>query len=261
MKKLISLFTFSVLFLSVVSCNGGRKAVSSSEYDKTEMSVGPFHGVSASNGIRVILTDSQQGKVTVRANKGCREYLKIKVINGVLTLSIKEGAFKNKKSPTGKIEVVVPSKKVDGIYGSTGAHFTADDIISKTSVIVNLSTGSVFRGKITAKSVSVNLTTASNFNSAVNTEDFSVEQTTGAVSTVSGSAKKAFLVSTTAGVSHWESMKIGYLSADLSTAATAAVDAEEISVKVSTAGTLRYKGSPKIKDLDVSTAGVIRSIK
>lgn len=261
MKKLIYFFTLSIFLLSAVSCNGGRKTASSDKSDKTVVSVGSFHSVRANNGIRVILTDCQQGKVTVRADKRYREYLRIKVVNGVLTLSVKDGDFKKKRAPKGKIEVLVPDKKVDGIYGSTGAHFIAEDIKSKNSVIVNLSTGSVFRGKITAKSVSVNLSTGSAFDSFVCTDDFSMDQATGTVSTLSGSAKNASLVSSTGSTSRWGDMKIGYLDADLSTASTATVDAEVISVGVSTAGTLRYKGLPKIKNIDVSTAGSVRSVK
>jgi hypothetical protein len=234
---------FLSLLLTASVCNLlAQKTISDPNVEKR--TVGAFHGIDVSTGIKLILTEGSTEEVAVSASKTeYRDKIITKVENGILKIQYetKMGAI-NKKKENKELRAYVSYKMLDKLDVTTGANVEISGVLSSKSLDIKSNTGGVIKGEI-------------------NITSLKIKQNTGSIITMSGKAESLDIDGDTGSKFLGEGLKTTNCSAAAATGAGVIITVEkELEAKANTGGYIKYKGDGGIRNIKTNTGGSVSKI-
>jgi hypothetical protein len=232
----------SLLILSIISCSIliAQKTISDPNVQQRDLH--GFHAIAVSNGIEVVLTQSNTEAVAVSAvETEDRDKITTIVENGILKISYEYDIWKllRKNNWNKKLKAYVSVVNLDMMRISTGSYIRAEGPLKSPSLEMRVSSGAVFEGKIDAATIDIN-------------------QSGGSRITISGSAKG--MVCTGTSGSRFSGYDLEVDKCEIKTTSGAKIEVTvngELSARVSSGGQVFYKGSGVIRNLRTSMGGNI----
>ena len=239
MKKLVLSFLAIAITGSLVLA---QKIINDPNAEKRTVST--FHGIETGTGIELSLTEGSSEEVVVSAaTTEFRNKIITKVENGILKIyyETKTGAI-NKKKETKYLKAYVSYKALDLLHATTGAEVKINGVLKSASFDMKANTGAIVDGEVDIAALKVS-------------------QSTGSKVTLSGKADKLDIDGDTGSKFKGEDMSTSNCNVTVSTGAIVFVNAErELQAKASTGGSVKYKGSPTVKEIKRSTGGSVNKI-
>jgi hypothetical protein len=205
--------------------------------EKTEIrNVKGFTGVNVSEGIKVELTFGDNEYVEVIAEEEDIQRVVTELEGSTLDIHIKGN---NWNSWNKKILVKVTAVKIEFLDASSGSRIETQNLVISDNLKLGVSSGA-------------DLKVAFNANSA------SCDANSGSSATLKGESQ-LFKAQASSGSSiHANELKAMKVKADVSSGASISVNAnEEIEAEASSGGSIKYSGSPKMKDIEKSSGGSV----
>ena len=239
MKKLLLSFLFIVVTGTALLA---QKVINDLNAEKRTVS--GYHGIDVATGIELTLTNGNAEEVAVSAaTTEFRDKIVTKVENGILKIyyETKTGAV-NKIKETKDLKAYVSYKTLDLLHVSTGAKVKINGVLKSASLSMEANTGALIDGEVDIASLKVS-------------------QNTGSKISLSGKAEKLDINGDTGSKFKGDDMSTSNCSVTVSTGAIVSVSAEkELQAKASTGGSVKYKGSPTVKEIKKSTGGSVNKI-
>ncbi len=202
---------------------------------------GSFSTIIISDGIDLILTQGNEETITVSAtDQKYLPQLKTEVENGILKIYLKSHSIKWVKSERTKLKAYISFKTLEKLVCSSGVVVIVKSKLDLADLEMNFTSGSVFTGELNAKQLSV-------------------EQSSGAVINISGKAEKIIIkLSSGANFKGFE-LAVNYCDAIASSGAGVKITVnKELNAKASSGAGIHYKGEALIRDLNVSSGGIVK---
>ena len=239
MKKLL----LSFLLIAVTSTALLAQTVIN-DLNAEKRSVSGYHGIDVATGIELTLTEGNAEEVAVSAaTTEFRDKIVSKVENGILKIyyESKTGSI-NKTKENKYLKAYVSYKTLDLLHVTTGAKVKINGVLKSASLSMEANTGAIVEGEVNIASLKVN-------------------QNTGSKVTLSGKADKLDVDGDTGSKFKGDDMSTSNCNVTVSTGAFVSVSAEkELQAKASTGGSVKYKGSPTVKEIKRSTGGSVNKI-
>ena len=239
MKKLVVSFLAIAITGSLVLA---QKIINDPNAEKRTVST--FHGIEVGTGIELSLMEGSSEEVAVSAaTTEFRDKIVTRVENGLLKIyyETKTGAI-NKTKETKYLKAYVSYKALDLLHATTGAEVKINGVLKSASLDMKATTGALIEGEVDIAALKIS-------------------QSTGSKITLSGKADKLNIDGDTGSKFKGEDMSTSSCSVEVSTGAIVSVKAEkELQVKASTGGSVKYKGSPTVKEIKRSTGGSVNKI-
>lgn len=232
MKKIL----FSLLILAAINADAQKTINDPNAEART---VGSFHGLQVSNAFTVIVTQADVEGVAVSAgNKEDVAKITTKVENGILRIGLNEGNKWWSKNP--KLKAYISVKTLDLIKASGATDINIEGGLKVPSLKLELSGASDLEGALTVSDeLEVRLSGASDI-------------------TISGAAEKVTIDANGASDVKAFDFTANTCSVEASGASTVRITADkEMSVKLSGASTVNYKGNATIRDIKTTGASSI----
>ncbi len=231
MKKLTSLLLFS----SIIAGVSAQTPSVINDKNAQARNVNGFHAIKISSGIDLYLTQSNEEGVAVSANEEkYRDNIKTVVENGVLKIYYDAGTNLHINWDNRKMKAYVSVKNIDNLEASGGSDIYVQGTLQVADFKLQVSGGSDFYGALEAA-------------------NFSVSQSGG--SDVKASGKAAMLSVEASGGSdfHGYDLNADNCTLDASGGSDMYITVnKELTIKASGGSDVSYKGSPVIKDMNVS---------
>jgi hypothetical protein len=239
MQKLIVSF---LLVAGLYTAAGAQTTIQDSQAEKRD--VGSFHGIEVSTGIQLLLTHGNSEDVAVSAAEpDYRDKIVTKVEKGILKIyyDSKIGAI-NRRHEDKRLKAYVSYKMLDVLRVNTGAEVKIDGQLSTNYLDLDASTGAEIYGQINIGTLKIN-------------------QSTGSKITFSGKAEKLEADGDTGSKFLGEDLEVSTCSVEVSTGAGIYITVQkDLSVKASTGGYVKYKGTAGIKTIKANTGGFVTRI-
>lgn len=205
---------------------------------------GSFSAITVTDGIDVYLTQGQTESVTVTSSD--EKYMsrfKTEVENGTLKIYYDNKGINWAFNEKRKLKAWVTFKNIDKLHVSGGASVKVSNAIDADKLDMRFTSGSHFTGKINAK-------------------ELTVDQSSGSGMTVSGRADKITVECSSASVFKGYDLAVDYCDAKATSGAGVHITInKELNAKANSGGGIKYKGAALIKDLSVSSGGVVKKEK
>jgi len=238
MKQIAAL----VFFLFSVCQLQAQKVYNDPNVEKR--TVGSFHGINVGTGIKLVISEGATEEVAVSSNKPeYRDKIVTEVENGILKIYY-ENKLKaiNTNKEKKELRAYVSYKKLDELNATTGAIVHVDGVLKAGSLKLKANTGGTVEG-------------------AVNVDDLEVDENTGAVVTLSGEAEKFSFDGDTGAVFHGTELKTNSCDVSASTGSGVYITVQnDLTVKASTGGYVKYKGNAAAKSIKTSTGAFVRKL-
>lgn len=223
--------------------------------------VGQFSGIDVSTGVKVVFTQENSTSVKVFADADKLQNVITKVENGILKISIDNKGTKNLRFKN--LSVNVSSPKMDRIKTSSGSNFTTVNEIRGKEMTVDASSGSGIVAKFQISGTSnIEASSGSNVKASISSDKVLVKSSSGSSIKLEGNAEYVSI-----DASSGASCKADQLTANIgivesTSGSSVSVSAKnQLTVKASSAGSVKYRGNPKIEaNISKSSAGSLNQI-
>jgi len=202
---------------------------------------GSFSAIKVSDGIDLFLSQGNEESVAVSASEPkYLERLKTEVANGVLKIYYDNSGVIWNSNNKRKLRAYVSFKMLEKLQGSSGASIDAKNILNLAYLDMHLSSGAQFTGE-------------------VKIGEMKIDQNSGSEINVTGSVEKIKIDMSSGAIFKGYDLNAEYCEAKASSGGEARISVnKELAAKASSGGSIRYKGNTSIKDLDVSSGGVVK---
>ncbi len=230
---------FSVLILSfflLTSCIDFNNSVTGSGNVITEYhEVGDFHGIEAGAGLNVYVEFGEMSnEVEVIADENLHEYIKVEVINGILKITSR----RNIRKASSK-DVFVQAGTIDELEVSSAADFIGENLLI-------------------ARDIDIEVSSAADLELELEAETARIEVSSSGSVYIRGRAQRLLADVSSAGDLDASDFIVEEADVEASSAADARVHVtEKIRAEASSAGSVRYKGNPKERNTETSSAGSV----
>ncbi len=214
---------------------GAGRIDSSGQKISENRTVGSFTGVDVKGNIKVILTQSESPNVKITADKNFLSEITTEVKENVLHISVS-----NNISRREKIEAHISTNTISSLSVAAGARLESADAIQGNELILECSSGA-----------STVLT--------LNYRKIEGESSSGAEIKLKGTAGSVVLDASSGAMIDAENLvaQVGDLSG--SSGALIKVNiASELSADITSGASIRYAGSPNIKNLNTGSGGTLQ---
>ena len=223
--------------------------------------VGQFFGIDVSAGVKVVFTQENSTSVKVFADADKLQNVITKVENGILKISIDNKVTKNLRFKN--LSVNVSSPKMDRIKTSSGSNFTTVNEIRGKEMTVDASSGSGIIAKFQISGTSnIEASSGSNVKASISSDKVLVKSSSGSSIKLEGNTEYVSI-----DASSGASCKADQLTANIgvvesTSGSSVSVSAkDQLTVKASSAGSVKYRGNPKIEaNISKSSAGSLNQI-
>jgi len=199
--------------------------------------VGSFDAISASAGMNVIVTFGDPSEeIEVVADDNLHEVITTEVVAGTLKITSRASIRRAESK-----DVYVSSGRLESIEVSSAANLRGNNAMK-------------------AGELDIEVSSAGDLFLEVEADAIDIEVSSSGEATLSGSADRLDLEVSSAGDLDAAELIVAYCDAEVSSAGDAYVNVtEELNAEASSAGHIRYKGDPKRKNIDSSSAGSVSS--
>ncbi len=236
--------------LSATSCvavNGINKIKGSGELTERTISIPDFSSVDASNGVQVILSQTQaEGKATIEADDNVIEFVELKVEDRELKVEMEDD--RSYSNITVIVKVAIPENVVS-LEASSGSRIASESVLKGANIDIDVSSGANVSVAVDATQCDVETTSGSRAKVAMRADVCTVEATSGSNATLTGEVT-SLTVKTSSGAAYR-----GYdlVSKDCNVASSSGSSArvavtEHLQARASSGASIRYddKGSQKL---------------
>ena len=146
-------FLLSILFVSALAINA-QKIINDANAERRP--VKSFHAVKVSGGIDLYISEGDEAIAVSARDAETRNYIKTEVVDGVLKIWFEWKNGRNIFMSTNKqLKAYVSYKKLDALSASGGCDIIVDGTITQSSLSINISGGSDFKGKVAVQDLKV----------------------------------------------------------------------------------------------------------
>ena len=205
---------------------------------------GSFTSITITDGIDLYLTQGNTESVWVgAADEKYMDRFKTEVENNTLKIYYDNKGINYAFNEKRKLKAWVSFKTLEKLVASGGADVRAYRGIDVASLDMKFTSGSHFNGKITAK-------------------ELRVEQNSGSGMTVSGKADKINVEGSSGSIFKGYELTVDYCTAKSSSGAGVHITInKELNAKANSGGGIRYKGTALIRDVNISSGGIVKKEK
>ncbi|MFT3911009.1 MAG: head GIN domain-containing protein [Ferruginibacter sp.] len=202
---------------------------------------GSFTAISVSDGIELYLTAGTAESIAVSfADEKYEEKFKTEVEDGVLKIWFDNRGINYNDNKRRKLKAWVSFKTLEKLTASGGANVKLASAISVNDFEMKFSSGSLFEGEVKSKTISLDLSS-------------------GAVVTMSGSAEKITLDAGSGAIFKGYEFTTDYCNAKASSGGDVRISVgKELTANANSGGGIHYKGTAVIKDINISSGGVVK---
>lgn len=240
MKIVTKVVVLAVLFISTTSCfidnitgiNGNGNVISENRKIYSE-----FDAIKVSQGIELILTQSEDFSLTVEADENIIGILKTEVKGNTLHVYFEKNIYRATSR-----KVYLNTYIITSLAASSGAQIISKNNLKSENLDLDASSGSFINIKTTAHFVRS-------------------ETSSGASMRVTGSTKSSRFSASSGSTIHADELVSENTTAKVSSGANMDVYASEsLTAKASSGGNIDYAGNPKVIDKDTSSGGSVSEI-
>ena len=241
MKKSLYLFMLNFLFITGFAQN---KVVYDANVEQRNVS--SFHAIKISNGIQLMLQQSNTEAVAVSAETAEeRNAIKTEVVNGELRIYLEQKAQKWWDQLKGKgfhAKAYVSVKNLDHIDGSSGSRTKVDGTLNATNLSIDLSSGASFTGAVKASKMDIDQNSGATSDENGTVDDLPIH-------TSSGAKFSGYDLTANTGKANASSGSKIELSIN-----------KEFSASASSGGGIEFKGAGALTNVSTSSGGRVRKI-
>lgn len=236
MKKLLFL---SLILVSFAARAQDTQVVNDPNAQKRTVS-GSFTAIDISDGIELTLVQGNEESVAVSASE--EKYLsriKTEVSNGTLKISYDHEGL---KWTTGKMKLRawVSCKTLAKLHASSGSEVNVKSGIESDILDMKFTSGAEFNGKLNAKQLTI-------------------EQNSGSLINLSGKAEKISIEASSGAMMKGYDLTVDYCDAKASSGASVNITIQkELNARASSGGGIKYKGDGLIRDINISSGGMVK---
>ena len=240
MKTFTKVLALTVLFFSTTSCfidnfagvKGNGNVISENRKVDSD-----FDAIKVSQGIELILTQSNNFSLTVEADENIMDLLKTTVKGNTLHVSFEKNVYRATSR-----KVYLSTETISSLATSSGANIISENTIKSENIDLDASSGSF-----------INIKTRANF--------VQCETSSGATMKVVGTTKSSKFSASSGSTIHADKLESENTTAKVSSGANIDVYASEsLTAKASSGGDIDYAGNPKAIDKDTSSGGSVSAI-
>ncbi|WP_292010362.1 DUF4252 domain-containing protein [Chryseobacterium sp.] len=217
--------------------------------------VGQFTGVQVSTGVNLVYKQENSTSVKVLADADKLQYVITKVENGILKVYIDNKGVKNLKF--NNLSVNVSSPRMNSIKTSSGANFTAVDLVKENSLELEASSGSNLTGKFNvSNATNVAVSSGANMNATINSANMTLKGSSGSNTKLVGQVDNATFDISSGALCKAEDLIVNNAQAETSSGSNLTLNVKSrLSVKASSGGSVKYKGNPQVESRISKTSG------
>lgn len=207
--------------------------------DKTEVrKVSGFNGIDVSEGIKVELTYGDKEFVEVTADEEYIESVITEVDGSTLEIHLKGNNWNMRNR---HILVKVTAKQIEKLEASSGSSIITQNLIETENLKMHVSSGAGLKVAFKATTASCGSSSGANAKLKGDVGSFETDASSGASI-------------------HADELQAKKVNADVSSGASISVSvSDELIADASSGGSIRYIGSPKMKDIEKSSGGSVHS--
>ncbi len=234
------LFIFLATILSTASFSQETKQVNDPHAHSRSLNAS-FSAISVTDGIELYLTSSNEESLAVSySDEKYAKYFKTEVENGTLKIYYDNNAINYSEKNRRKLKAYVSFKTLDKLTASGGAHVKIPVAITVNDLSARISSGAMLEG-------------------AINGNSLNVEQNSGSQVTISGKAAKIDVDVSSGAIFKGFDFAVDYCQAKASSGGSVRIAVQkELSAKANSGGGIRYKGNAVIRDIDISSGGIVK---
>jgi Putative auto-transporter adhesin, head GIN domain len=158
MKRLFSIIVVATFFTTA----SGQKTINDANAQKRNVS--GFHAIEVSGGIDLYLSQGDEAVAVSAAKDEDRGRIVTEVKNGVLIIKFEWKSSLKFNWDNRKLKAYVSFKNLDGLEASGGSDVIVDGTIKTTTLNMQISGGSDFKGKIESDELEINASGGSDVN-------------------------------------------------------------------------------------------------
>jgi hypothetical protein len=200
-----------------------------------------FSAISVTDGIELYLNQGSEEALAVSyADEKYGERFKTVVENNVLKIYYDRTGISWSDNNKRKLRAYVSFKTLEKLTGSAGADVRLTGDIDVSNLDIKFTSGAFFKGKIKAR-------------------ELNVAQNSGSDIDLSGSAEKISIDISSGAVFKGFDFAVDYCNAKATSGGGVRISVQkELSAKANSGGGIHYKGSGVIKDIDISSGGIVK---
>lgn len=236
MKKIF----LSLLILMSLQSFSQDAVMNDANAEKRTLS-GSFSAIKVSDGIDLYLSQGNEESIAVSASDPkYMDRFKTEVENGTLNIYYdKKGMIWNGNEKK-KLRAYVSFKTLEKLQASSGASVDAKNTFTLNKLQMSFSSGAQFTGQ-------------------VDIADMDVAQNSGAEINITGKAEKLKVDLNSGAIFKGFDLAVDYCDAKASSGAGIRINVnKELNAKANSGGGIKYKGNGVIKDLNVSSGGMVK---
>ncbi|MFN8248763.1 MAG: head GIN domain-containing protein [Ferruginibacter sp.] len=200
-----------------------------------------FSAISVTDGIELYLSEGETESLAVSyADEKYAERFKTIVEKGVLRIYFDTEGISWSDNRKRKLKAYVSFKNLDKLTATAGADVHVPATISVKKLEMRFTSGAVFDGSVKA-------------------EILSVDQNSGSQVSISGTVGKVEIDVSSGAIFKGYDFTADYCDARATSGASVKIAVEkELSARASSGGGIHYKGTAVIKNVDVSSGGIVK---
>ena len=237
MKKL---FLSLITLITVAAFAQENTVIADANAQKRSLSES-FTGITVSDGINLYLTQSNEESVAVSASdEKYIERFKTNVENGILKIYFDNKGINWSANERKKLKAYVSFKTLEKLHASGGADVKMQGSLDAANLDIKFTSGSAFSGKLKAT-------------------ELTVEQNSGSAIDISGTANNIKVDVSSGAVFKGYDLTVEFCDAKATSGGGIRITInKELSAKANSGGGVKYKGAAVIKDINVSSGGLVK---
>lgn len=219
-----------------------------------------FHGIDISSGVIVDFTQGNERKVEVIADADKMQYVKTKVENGILKVSIDRSFNKNLKFK--KLLVNIQNPNLDDLYVSSGSIFKTKNRVSDNKLDAQINSGAIVNADLDYQNIVVQANSGSVLTLDLNAKEFDFSGNSGMIINAKGNAESFSLKLNSGASCNAQNLEAKNVKVDVNSGAIAKVNASStLDVLASSGAIVQYKGNPEVtSNVKKSSGAIIKKI-
>ena len=219
-----------------------------------------FHGVDISAGVIVDFTQGNDRKVEVIADADKMQYVKTKVENGILKVSIDRGSNKNLRFK--KLMINIQNPNLDDIHLSSGSIFKTKNKVSDDRLNAQINSGAIVTADLEYNSMTIQANSGSVLTLELNTKNLDFSGNSGMIINAKGIADTVSFKLNSGASCNAQDLITKNMKLDVNSGAIAKVNANStLDITASSGAIVQYKGNPEVNsNIKKSNGAIIRKI-
>lgn len=237
-----------------------QKPAPISDNTSSVRNVESFHGIDISSGVIVDFTQGNDRKVEVIADADKMQYVKTKVENGILKVSIDRSSNKNMRFK--KLLVNIQNPNLDDLYVSSGSIFKTKNRVSDEKLNAQINSGAIVTADLDYQNIVVQANSGSVLTLDLNAKEFDFSGNSGMIINAKGSAENVSFKLNSGASCNAQNLEAKNVNVDVNSGAIAKVNAtSKLDVVASSGAIVQYKGNPEVtSNMKKSSGAIIKKI-